>query len=222
MKRWEKLDEVVLPGGEEMTLVHRDGEYVIRVGWAELMSTRHHGSEDRLGEVGCAHLSAVESARVLIGGLGLGFTLAAALQVLRADAEVVVAELVPRVVEWNRGILRGVVGGGLEDARVTVRMEDVADQLRESSWDAVLLDVDNGPEGLTQQENDWLYGADGLGAIHRSLRPSGVLAVWSASMDGAFRRRMERAGFRVREEVVGAHGGRGRRHVIWVGEMGGS
>jgi spermidine synthase len=156
---------------------------------------------------------------VLVGGLGMGYTLAAALHHLEADAEVVVAELVPAVVRWNREYIGGYAGHPLHDARVSVREGDIARILKRErgSFDAILLDVDNGPEGLTHRENDWLYGNAGLAAAFATLRPGGVLAVWSAGPDRDFSERLRRAGFEVEVHTVPAHAGRrGARHTIWI------
>jgi len=218
MKRWEHLAEATLPDGSgTMTLHRRDTELVIRVNGHDLMSTRMHGSEDALGEVGCEACGAKPGARVLIGGLGMGFTLAAALKALREDAEVVVAELVPEVVEWNRGELGEAAGRPLEDARVEVFEGDVMEPIRSGVWDAILLDVDNGPDGLTTSSNDDLYGVAGLTAIHRALKPKGVLGVWSVANDEDFTRRLKKVGFKVRTEMVRASGGKGRKHIVWFG-----
>jgi spermidine synthase len=194
----------------------------VRAGGADLMSNRRHGSEDALAELGCAGLPAAPA--VLVGGLGMGFTLRAALGVLPRRARVVVAEIFPAVVEW----LRGPIGGGalLDDPRVIVDPRDAGAVLRESEarFDAVLLDVDNGPAALTIPENAGLYTAEGLAAARRALRPGGRLAVWSAGDDRGFTARLRRAGFEAHAHAVRAHlregRGRGARHVIFVGERG--
>lgn len=221
MKAWELLEQVELGNHEGLMSLHRrDGEMVIRVNGHELMNTRAHGSEDALGALGCAALAGQPGARVLIGGLGMGFTLAAALAVLGADAEVVVAELVPEVVAWNRAALGAAAGHPLDDPRVKVYAGDVSTLIRESrtTWDAILLDVDNGPEALTQAANDGLYGKPGLAAARAALRAGAVFGVWSVSRDAAFQRRLERAGFRVSTRSVFANGQRGRRHILWLAE----
>jgi spermidine synthase len=156
---------------------------------------------------------------VLVGGLGMGYTLAAALRHLGPDAELVVAELVPAVVRWNREFIGGYAGHPLQDSRVTVREGDIARILKREreSFDAILLDVDNGPEGLTHRANDWLYSDAGLSAAHDTLRPGGVLAVWSAGPDRGFSERLRRTGFEVAVHTVRAHAGRrGARHTIWL------
>jgi spermidine synthase len=186
------------------------------------MNSRVHGSEDALAEQTCARLAGRAKPRLLIGGLGMGFTLAAALRQLDEQAQVVVAELVPAVVAWNRGPLGEPAGHPLQDPRVTVREGDVARILsaEQQGYDAILLDVDNGPEGLTRKENDWLYGVNGLNAAYTALRPGGVLAVWSAGPDPDFMQRLRKVGFEVEEVRVRAHGSKGARHVIWFGRCG--
>ena len=201
-----------------MRLYQRATEFSIKAGNAELMNSRAHGSEDALAELGCAGLAERCAARVLVGGLGMGYTLAAALRQLGPDAELVVAELVPAVVRWNRGPLAHLAGHPLSDARVKVYEQDVGKLLRAErvGFDAILLDVDNGPEGLTRKANDWLYGFEGLDAAYAALRPAGVLSVWSAGPDSAFAQLLRKVGFAVNEARVRAHGGRGARHVIWT------
>lgn len=217
---WERLDSAPVPGGGEFLHLFRRGEeYSIRIGRStELMNSRMHGSEDRLAEAACARLAGRPRPRMLIGGLGMGFTLAAALRRLGPDAEVVVAELVPAVVDWNRGPLGAPSGRPLDDARVEVHTGDVGALLRSATaaCDAVLLDVDNGPAGLTHKGNDWLYGDAGLRAARAALRPGGVLAVWSAAPDRRFRARLRQAGFEVEELRVRAHRNRGARHIVWL------
>ena len=214
------LDTAPIPNnGGELGLYQHHGDFVIKImGGQDLMSTRTHGSADALADLTCPEVARSERPRVLIGGLGVGFTLAAALRHLGPDAEVVVAELVPAVVEWNRGPLGEHAGHPLRDERVTVQEVDVALVLREGGrpWDAVLLDVDNGPEGLTQTGNDWLYSKAGLNVSYQALRPKGVLAVWSAGSDRAFTKRLGKAGFQVEEVPVRAHRGKGARHLIWI------
>lgn len=219
MKRVTLLDTAAMPGGGELALYQHGQDFIIKVpGGQDLMSTRTYGSAEALAEIACAELAGRERPRVLIGGLGVGFTLASALRHLGQDAEVVVAEVVPGVVQWNRGPLGEHAGHPLRDGRVVVREVDVAIILREEgrAFDAILLDVDNGPEGLTQKGNDWLYSRAGLNVIQRTLRPKGVLAVWSAGTDPAFSKRLRKAGFEVDEIPVRAHRGKGARHLIWV------
>jgi spermidine synthase len=183
------------------------------------MNSRMHGSEDALAEFACARIADRTRPRVLIGGLGMGYTAAAALRGLPADGQLVVAELVPAVVKWNRGPLADLAGRPLEDHRVTVREVDIAQILKGEprSYDAILLDVDNGPAALTRAGNNWLYSHTGLDAAYTSLCPAGVLAVWSAGPDRAFVRRLRDTGFEVDEFHVRSHGLRkGARHTIWL------
>ncbi|MDT8439697.1 MAG: hypothetical protein RQ729_11880 [Wenzhouxiangellaceae bacterium] len=204
----------------ELKLVeHRDRFAISIPGRGELMNSRSHGSEVALAELARERLGERAAMRWLIGGLGMGFTLAAALRVLGEDAEVVVAELVPEVVEWNRQWLGQVAGHPLRDRRVTVHIGDVAEPIRTPAgrFDAILLDVDNGPEALIRVENNWLYSPAGLNAARAALRPGGVLAVWSASGDERFSKRLRACGFEVEAHEVRAHrAGKGARHWIWL------
>jgi spermidine synthase len=217
---WKFLDSAQVPGDStELRLYERGGEFSIRVNRSELMNSRVHGSEDALAELACARIAGLPSPRVLIGGLGMGYTTAAALHLLGSGSRVEVAELVPAVVVWNRSFLAELAGHPLQDPRVTVREADVALILQEESqaYDAILLDVDNGPAGLTRKGNDRLYTRAGITTAFAALRPAGVLAVWSASTDRAFARRLCRAGFDVDEFPVRARGaGGGSRHTIWI------
>lgn len=217
---WEFLERAQVPSnGGELCLYRRGEEFSIRVGHRQLMNSRVHGSEEALAELACARIAGRDRPRILIGGLGMGFTLAAALRGLGAEGRVVVAELVPAVVAWNRGCLAALAGHPLQDARVSVQEVDIAQILRAArqAYDAILLDVDNGPEALGRQENDWLYARPGLEAAHAALRPAGVLAVWSASPSQVFVQRLRRVGFTVDELHVPARSsGKGRRHTIWL------
>jgi spermidine synthase len=222
MKAWELLDSSSIPGSAgTLRLMRRGFELAIHVDGRELMRNTVHGSEDALAELSCARIASAPLARVLVGGLGMGFTLAAALSNVGPGAQVVVAELVPSVVRWNRGVLSDVAGRPLDDPRSSVYEGDVADLIRRppSPWDAILLDVDNGPTALTSGSNDQLYSAAGLAQTFDALRPAGVLSVWSAvPEDRAFTRRMKRAGFAVEVHEVRSRGrDGGRRHVIWIG-----
>jgi spermidine synthase len=213
------IDTADIPGGGgQLRLVQRGAEYSIMLGANELMNSRLSGSEEALAALSCGPVVARAGVRVLIGGLGMGFTLRAALDVLGADAEVVVAELVPAVVAWARGPLAEVFAGSMDDARVRIVEDDVRRPIGEgvAAFDAIMLDVDNGPDGLTRGSNDRLYDAAGLGAAWRALRPGGNLAVWSSAPDPRFTRRLQDAGFAVEEVAVKARGSRGARHVIWV------
>jgi len=203
-----------------MRLLRQGHELAIHVDDRELMRNTVHGSEDALAALSCKRLADPSDARVLIGGLGMGFTLAAALREVGEHARVVVAELVPAVVRWNRGIVGEVAGNPLADPRASVHTGDVAELINEppEPWDAILLDVDNGPVGLTHAANDQLYSPEGLDHAFAALKPGGMLAVWSAAPDRAFTRRLDRAGFEVETEEIRARGsGGGHRHVIWLG-----
>ncbi|MEN8204912.1 MAG: hypothetical protein ABFS24_02755 [Pseudomonadota bacterium] len=224
MTPWILLDSAPVPGnGGELRLYQRGDEFSIKItGGGELMNSRVHGSEDALAEHTCARLMDCTEPRLLIGGLGMGFTLAAALRHLGNQAQVVVAELVPAVVAWNKGPLGEHAGHPLNDPRVTVRGVDVARILmaEQQAYDAILLDVDNGPEGLTRKENDWLYSLNGLNEAYAALRPQGVLAVWSAGPDKDFLQRLHKVGFEVDEVRVRARGSKGARHFIWFARHG--
>lgn len=218
---WELLDSSKVVGEAEKMSLHRRGdEYSIKTGYSELMNSRMHGSEDALAELGCKHLYKKSQARVLIGGLGMGFTLAETLKHVADDAEVVVAELVPAVIEWNKTYLSALAGHPLKDKRVRVHQGDVGNLIRaeQGGFDAILLDVDNGPEGLTRKENDALYSLAGLKAGLAGLKEQGVLGVWSTFPDPRFSKRMQQAGFKVEEVRVRAHGKRGSKHMLWLGE----
>jgi spermidine synthase len=219
---WERFDSTPLPGSRaELHLYKRGAEFSIRVESRELMNSRVYGSEARLAELACARLGDRPRPRVLIGGLGMGYTLAAALHHLGAEAQLIVAELVPAVVGWNRGPLASLAGQPLRDARVTVREIDVGEILKEERqrYDAIVLDVDNGPDDLTRESNDWLYTRAGLDAAGAALRPKGVLAVWAVGPDRPFTQRLRRAGFAVDEVRVRARGARGGRpYTIWIAE----
>lgn len=221
---WKLLDTAQVPGnGGELRLYRRGDEFSIKIaGGGELMNSRVHGSEEALAELTCKKVADRSRPRVLIGGLGMGFTLAAALRHLGADAEVVVAELVPAVIVWNRGPLGRHAGHPLQDERTTVREGDVGNILKteQQAYDAILLDVDNGPDGLTRKDNDCLYTMDGLHASFAALRPKGVLAVWSAGPDREFTERLRKAGFRVEQVRVRARGKKGARHTIWLAARG--
>ncbi|SFR75803.1 spermidine synthase [Marinobacter daqiaonensis] len=222
MARFTLLGTATIPGkGTELRLLQRNDEFSIKIAGStgELMNSRLHGSEDALATLACERISELPSPRVLIGGLGMGFTLAAALKSLGSDAQVTVAELVPEVESWNRGPLGGAAGYPLEDPRARVHIGDVVELIRQSpaAFDAILLDVDNGPEGLTRKENDWLYTSAGIHAAQAALTPDGVLAYWSAGQDPAFTERLKRAGLSVEPVTVRAHRpGKGARHVIWL------
>jgi len=223
MRHWTLLGEAPIPGTDRSLTLHqgKDDFFIKITGGGELMSTRKHGSEDALGALPCERLRRPAAARVLIGGLGMGFTLAAALRVVGQQAEVTVAELIPEVVDWNRGPLGERSGRPLDDPRVRVHLGDVVKLLRRkrTCFDVIALDVDNGPEGLTRGNNDWLYSEPGIDAAQGALKPGGILAYWSAGPDQAFHDRLRRCGFMVEEVTVHAHGKKGARHTIWLASM---
>ncbi|WP_414692800.1 hypothetical protein [Pararhizobium sp.] len=206
-------------GGGELRLKQRGSEFSIMLGTIELMNSRLSGSEEALARLSYERIQKHARPHMLIGGLGMGFTLRAALGVLPADAKVTVGELVPSVVSWARGPMAEVFAGCLDDARVVIKEGDVGRLIQASAaaYDAILLDVDNGPEGLTRKANDDLYSIAGLRAARKALRPNGVLSVWSSAPDAGFTRRLREAGFAVEELSVRASTkGRGARHVIWM------
>ena len=217
---WLQIDVTRVPGAEvELRLMRRGTEFSMMLGPNELMNSRLSGSEEALATLACRRLEAVKGPHLLIGGLGMGFTLRAALAVLGTEARITVAELVPAVIAWARGPMADIFGDSLNDPRVDVREADVADAIgaRASAFDAILLDVDNGPEGLIRKANDALYDPKGLKAIRRALRPGGILAVWSSGPHPAFTRRLGDAGFDVNEVNLRATTRRsGARHVIWL------
>ena len=221
MKPWILLETAAVPGGGELSLWRHVRDFAIRMGRDgrnELMSSRAHGSEEALASRAYARLGQREHMAVLVGGLGMGFTTAAALRALPADGTITVAELVPAVVAWNRGLLAPLAGHPLADPRVCVYEGDVAALLRahDGAYDVILLDVDNGPHALTAEANHWLYGQAGLQRAYRALRPGGVLAVWSATPHEPFTKRLAQVGFSTEVVRVPAHGTRGARHVIWL------
>ena len=216
---WLQLDTARVPGADvQLRLMQRGAEFSMMLGQNELMSSRLSGSEEALATLACRRIDAVKRPHLLIGGLGMGFTLRAALAVLGSDARIMVAELVPAVITWARGPMADIFGDSLDDPRASIREADVVDVIRshDSAFDAILLDVDNGPEGLIRKANDALYDLKGLKAIRRALRPGGVLAVWSSGPNPLFSKRLRAAGFDVNEVAVRATTKRsGSRHVIW-------
>ena len=210
-----------VPGGPPLKLVRHGRDFIIMLERNELMSSRMSGSEVALGTMTLDRLGSPASARLLIGGYGMGFTLRAVLARLGPQAQVVVAELVPGIIEWARGPMQELAAGCLDDPRVELRMDDVGTQISAArrSYDAILLDVDNGPDGLTRPANDGLYTPDGLRAAKAALRPGGILAVWSAGADAAFTRRLIKAGFVVEELRVRAReNGKGPQHTLWFAQ----
>jgi spermidine synthase len=205
-------------GGEDLRLFRRGRDYMIVLDRNELMSSRMSGSEEALATMSCDRLEARTAPHMLIGGYGMGFTLRAALARLGPDARLSVVELVPEIIAWARGPMAELAAGCLDDPRVRIIQDDVAAVIGAAAgvYDAILLDVDNGPDGLTRTQNDRLYSARGLAAARSALTAGGVLAIWSAGADAAFARRLADAGFAVDEVVVRARGnGKGPRHVIW-------
>ena len=218
---WKFLAETTISeDSNRLRLYQRGTEFSIRVENAELMNSRQHASEDALSTLAFERMENPEDGHILIGGLGMGFTLAAALKAAGSAARITLFELVPAVVEWNRGPLGHLAGNPLEDPRCTVRIGDVGSGIAgyDNALDAILLDVDNGPDGLTQDSNDWLYGFSGLQMARKALRTGGILGVWSVAEDPAFTRRMKKSGFEVEEVRVRARGKSGGRHTIWLGK----
>jgi spermidine synthase len=217
---WEKIDTARIPGTDaELRLMKRGAEFSIMLGTNELMNSRLSGSEAALATLAAKKIEAIRKPHLLIGGLGMGFTLRAALAVLGSGARIMVAELVPAVIAWARGPMAEIFGDSLSDPRVSIDETDVSEIIRshKSKFDAILLDVDNGPEGLTRKANDALYSSGGLSAAYAALRPGGVLAVWSSGPNAAFSKRLRNAGFDVNEVAIRATGrGVGARHVIWI------
>ena len=216
---WKQIDTTGVPGSDvELRLMQRGNEFSMKLGQNELMSSRLSGSEEALATLACRRLEAVRAPHLLIGGLGMGFTLRAALAVLGPKARITVAELVPAVIAWAKGPMAGIFGDSLDDPRASILSADVIEVIasKPSAFDAILLDVDNGPEGLIRKANDALYDAGGLKAIHRALKRGGVLAVWSSGPHPAFSKRLRDAGFDVNEVAVRATTKRsGARHLIW-------
>ncbi|HTJ59282.1 MAG TPA: hypothetical protein VL418_17245 [Devosiaceae bacterium] len=217
---WNQLSSTKIPGeAVELRLMQRGTEFSIMLGSNELMNSRVSGSEQALANLACSRILDRPQPQILIGGLGMGFTLRAALSDVGEDAGIIVAELLPSVVAWARGPMAELFGGCLDDPRVSLREMDVGRLIesQRASYDAILLDVDNGPDGLTRQANDGLYNHKGLSAARTALRPGGVLAVWSSGPDKDFTARLGQSGFAVEEHKVRARGTRGgARHVIWL------
>jgi spermidine synthase len=222
MKPYERLGEARTPNGTVIALYRHDGAYLIRADGVELMSTRRHLSEDRLAEVACAPLRDVPRARVLIGGLGLGFTLRAALRLLRDDAEVVVAELLAEVIAWNADPRFGLSVEAMNDPRVRVVHDDVTAVLRASpdAFDAIMLDTDNGPDGMLISENGPLYALQGVASTVAALRSGGSIVYWSVAEDPGFVRTLRKSGLAVRALHVRAHDTAGPMHTLYVASPG--
>ncbi|UUR08990.1 polyamine aminopropyltransferase [Sphingomonas glaciei] len=216
----ELLATAQIPGGDEMRLYRRGDDHMILLERTELMSTRMSGSEEALATLTAQRLGTKPGQRWLIGGYGMGFTLRAALKALPADAEVTVAELVPEIMDWAKGPMEALNAAGLADKRTRIHMGDVAEPIREGGWDAILLDVDNGPDALVRAANQWLYEPGGLSITKKALKPGGVLAIWSAGSDSRFSKTLLQAGFRVEEqEVRGRSNGKGPHHFIWFASL---
>ena len=217
MLPWVKLDQANVPGGGVLKLMQRGTEFSIMSGTIELMNSRLSGSEEQLASLSAARVGQRKGVRVLIGGLGMGFTLRTALESFGPDSEITIAELVPEVIAWARGPLRPIHGDSLDDPRVRIHTGDVATAITPANpFDAILLDVDNGPDGLSRPENDRLYSANGLGIARNALTPGGHLAVWSSAPDARFTKRLKQSGMAVEEVGVRAtRSGKGARHTIW-------
>jgi spermidine synthase len=221
MKKWTPVDKALTPDGKTISLHEHDGTYAIRVDGAQLMSTRQHASEERIAELACAHVRGIRGARVLIGGLGFGFTLKAALSAVRADATVVMAEILAAVIAWNSNPAFHLAADAMADPRVIVRQQDVGEVIREArgGFDSIILDVDNGPVALSTVGNQRLYDHTGLQLARSALRPGGCLAFWSAAPDPAFEKRMIHAGFTVDVERCRSHANSGARHTLFLGRV---
>ena len=218
---WTLLGTANIPNnGGELRLTQRENEFSIHLKGprGELMNSRRNCSELALAELGCAHIKGVENTKVLVGGLGMGFTLAAALKIISKNSQAVVAELVPEVIEWNKGPLGECAGRPLDDHRTLVHQGDVAELFKtgQATYNAVLLDVDNGPEGFTHADNTNLYSLNSLQAIRQTLHARGVLAIWSAWHDPKFSLQLKKSGFGVETQTVRAHQGKGSRHTIYL------
>lgn len=219
MLPWQQIDAATAPDGTQVVLRRRGREYLILAGGHDLMSSEDDVSSRALAELGCAHIDRTKPARVLVGGLGMGYTLRAALDRTGPDATVEVAELVPAIAQWNRDLLAELAQKPLADRRAALHIGDVRDRIRAGNgrYDAILLDVDNGPDALAHPQNAALYGKRGLTAAWAALRPGGALGVWSFSDDAGFTNRLERQGFAaVVNRVSASRKGRGRYHYIWV------
>ncbi|MEQ1819722.1 MAG: MnmC family methyltransferase [Terricaulis sp.] len=222
MKPRELLGTAQIPGGEELRLYKRDTDFIIALGGNELMSSRLSGSEEALALMTCDRLQNAEAPHLLVGGYGMGFTLRAALARLGPQARFTVVELMPEIIEWARGPMAELAAGCLDDPRVELIMRDVSRAIAavERRYDAILLDVDNGPDGLTRVDNDHIYTLLGLQEAKRALKPGGVLAIWSAAQNERFARRLKHAGYQVEEVMVRAgRGGKGARHIIWFARV---
>ena len=214
----ELIGTAQIPGGEELKLVRHGRDFIIMLGRNELMSSRMSGSEEALAIMTCERLKSRDAPHILIGGYGMGFTLRAALKQLGPKAKLTVAELAPEIIDWARGPMSELCAGCLDDPRVKLIIDDVTRVIDKGAgrYDAILLDVDNGPDGLVRDDNDKIYSRGGLERAKAALRPGGILAVWSAAPDDSFTRRLKNTGFAVDEVTVRARSnGKGPKHVIW-------
>ena len=214
----ELIGTAQIPGGEELKLVKHGRDFIIMLGRNELMSSRMSGSEEALANLTCERLKSREAPHILIGGYGMGFTLRAALKQLGPKAKLTVVELAPEIIDWARGPMADLCAGCLDDPRVKLIIDDVTRVIDKGAgrYDAILLDVDNGPDGLVRDDNDKIYSRSGLERAKAALRHGGILAVWSAAPDDRFARRLENTGFKVDEVTVRARSnGKGPKHVIW-------
>jgi spermidine synthase len=220
LKKWNLLEQTAAPDGTVVSLYEHDGTYGIRVGSAGLMSTRRYASEEEIARLACAHLKTKRGARVLVGGLGLGFTLKAALACLRPDAVVAVAEILAAVIEWNRNPAYPLAGAAMADPRVTILHQDVVETIRASpgAFNAIIFDIDNGPVALTTEGNVRLYGDAGLRLVYGALRPGGRAAFWSATPDATFEKALARAGFATTTHRYRAHVRSGPWHIVFVAD----
>jgi spermidine synthase len=222
MKPERRIDSTPTPGGDELSLVERDGTYTLRISGIELMTSRAHDSEKQLATMAIGLLSRKRAPRVLVGGLGMGYTARAALDAAPRPSEVVVAELLPAVVRWNRDHIGHLAGWPLDDSRLTVVEKDFFTVVTESpdAFDVILNDVDNGPGGCALDRNERLYRPEGLAIIRRSLRPGGVLAVWCVEDDPRLVKSMAKAGFKAHSETIFARKApKGHRHTVFIGRV---
>jgi spermidine synthase len=221
MLPWVELGRAKVPGGGEFRLMQRGQEFTIFAGTIGLMSSRQSGSEEAMAKIAFERVGAKPKVKVLIGGLGMGFTLRRTLADFGPDAQITVAELVPEIADtWARGPLAKVHGPSIDDARLLLVVDEVGAVMARDKYDAILLDVDNGPEGLSRPGNDALYSHAGIARAKSALKPGGLLAVWSVAPDPHFTKRLQQSGMQVEELKARAHGGRGARHVIWVATKG--
>jgi spermidine synthase len=225
MNPWVRLGKAHIPNnGGELTFSQRAEEFSIRLSGirGELMNSRVYNSEKELSQMGCAHIKLTETSKVLVGGLGMGYTLSEALRMVSTSSQVTVAELIPEVVEWNRGPLGNCANNPLDDPRTNLHMGDVRELLttHQPTFDAILLDIDNGPEGLTHSDNNWIYSLPGLQDIYTVLRPKGMLAIWSAGPDYLFTTRLKKAGYEVSTRIARSRKGKGSKHTIFLAKKG--